>query len=219
MRTIFFLLLLANVAFAAYAYWSLTQSGSDRTNSLAQQIDPDKIRIVSAEEAARIAASRRAPAGPACVEWGAFASIEVSKAAEAVEALVPGLRTRERRTEEAARWWVVVPPLGSRAAANARVAEIRKLGVEDLYLIDDDAGGLRNGISLGLFRSEEGAKARADALEKRGVKGTKVVAREATSRVWLQVRDPPEGFRTRMAELKTAWPGAELRDCPAEARN
>jgi hypothetical protein len=214
---VFFVLLLANVAFPAYTYLAAT-ADRDRANALAQQIDPERIRIVSPEEAARIAASRKSAAAPACLEWGAFATTELAKAVEAIEGLAPGLKTRERRVEDAARWWVVIPPLANRNAAAARVAELRKLGIEDLYVIDDEAGGYRNGISLGLFRSEDGAKTRLEALEKRGAKGARVVARDATTRIYLQVREPPEDLRTRVAELRTAWPAADLKDCAAEAK-
>ncbi len=129
------------------------------------------------------------------------------------------MKTQERRQEDAARWWVMLPPLATRAAANARVAELKKLGVEDVALIDDDAANVRNGISLGLFRSEEGAKTRVDALAKRGVEGVRVVPREQTVRVYLQVRDAPEGLRSRAAELKSGWPSADLRDCPTEGKS
>lgn len=163
-----------------------------------------------------MAAPRKPPPPSACIEWGAFAAADVPKAIEAIEAL--GVRTQERRQEDAARWWVMLPPLATRAAANARMAELKKLGVEDVGVIDDDAGGFRNGISLGLFRSEDGARSRVDTLTKRGVAGVRIVPREQSVRVYLQVREAPDGFRVRAADLKSGWPSAELRDCPAEGK-
>ena len=50
------------------------------------------------------------------------------------------------------------------------------------------------------------------------IAGARVLAREPVVRVYLQLREAPEGFRARAAELKSAWPGAELRDCPPEGR-
>jgi hypothetical protein len=213
MRLAFLLLVLANMLLAAYGFRMQSEPGPG-AGIVAQQIQPERIRLITPEEAERLAAAQKVAA--ACYEWGAFAAADVAKAVEAIEAL--GVKTRERRVEDAARWWVMLPPLATRAAANARLAELKKQGVEELYVIDDDAAGLRNGISLGFFRSEDGARQRLDALAKRGVAGARVVAREASVRVYLQVREAPEGFRARAAELKPAWPAADLRECPPEAR-
>jgi hypothetical protein len=215
-RTIFFALVLANAALAAYLYWLHTEQRTPPP-IVNQQIAPERMRLISPQEAERLAAARTTAAGAGCVEWGAFAPGEAARAAEALEGL--GVKTRERRQEDAARWWVVMAPLPTRAAANARVAELRKQGVDDVTVIDEDAGGQRNGISLGLYSSEDGARRRADALAKRGVNGTRIVPRDAVVRVFLQVREAPEGFRGRAAELKGAWPAAELRDCPPEGKS
>jgi hypothetical protein len=215
MRALFLALLLGNLLLAA---WGTRQQSEPSPNAvyLQQQIAPERIRLITPEEAERLAAPRKTSASAACIEWGAFAAADVPKAVEAIEAL--GVKTQERRVEDAARWWVMLPPLATRAAANARVAELKKLGVEDVALIDDDAANVRNGISLGLFRSEDGAKTRVDALAKRGVAGVRIMPREQAVRVYLQVRDAPEGFRGRAAELKSGWPSADLRDCQAEGK-
>jgi SPOR domain len=215
MRTLFLAVLLANLMLGAWGYWQQTQPPPNAAY-LQQQILPERIRLITTEEAERMAAPRKPTAPSVCIEWGAFAAADVPKAIEAIEAL--GVKTQERRQEDAARWWVMLPPLANRAAANTRIAELKKAGIEDVGLIDDDAGGFRNGISLGLFRSEDGARTRVDMLAKRGVAGVRIVPREQTLRVYLQVRDAPEGFRGRAAELKSGWPSADLRDCPGEAK-
>jgi hypothetical protein len=214
-RTLFLALLLANVVLGAYAWWRQSTPGP-QTEIASQQIAPERMRIITAEEAEAMSAARRG-APMSCIEWGAFALADVPKAIESIEVL--GVKARERRLEEPGRWWVMLPPLATRAAATARLAELKKLGVEDIGVIDDEASGFRNGISLGLYRSEEGARTRVDGLAKRGVDGARVVPREAVVRVYLQVREAPEGFRSRAGELKSAWPAAELRDCPPEARS
>lgn len=217
MRALFLTLLLANLLLAAYGSRQERQPSPNEVY-LQQQISPERIRLLTPEEAERLSAAPRKTSSTACHEWGAFAVADVPKAIEAIEAL--GVKTQQRRQEDVARWWVMLPPLATRAAANARVAELKNLGVEDVGLIDDDAAGFRNGISLGLFRSEDGAKTRVEALAKRGIGGVRIVPREQSLRVFLQVRDAPEGFRARAAsELKSAWPASELRDCPAEGKS
>jgi hypothetical protein len=211
---VFLVLVLANMLLAGWGFRARTDAGPGAA-IVNQQIQPERIRLISPAEAERMAAPKAVPTS--CLEWGAFAAAELPKAVETIEAL--GVKTRERRVEDAARWWVVIPPFATRAAAGARLAELRKQGVDELYVIDEDALGMRNGISLGLFRTEEGARTRLDALARRGVAGARVVPREATVRVYLQVREAPEALRGRAADLKSAWPAADLRDCPADARN
>lgn len=213
MRLVFLVLVLANMLLAGWGFRARTDAGPG-ASIVNQQIQPERIRLISPAEAERLAAPKAVPT--TCLEWGAFAAAAAPKAIEAIEAL--GVKARERRVEEAARWWVVIPPLATRAAAGARVSELRKQGVEELYVIDEDAAGMRNGISLGLFRSEEAARLRVETVGRRGVAGARIVPREATVRVYLQVREAPEVLRGRASELKATWPATDLRDCPPESK-
>jgi hypothetical protein len=208
-KAMLLLLLAANVAFAAYAYWSSTM-GQPEAALVAQQIEPEKIKLLTRDEAASMGAAARKKL-LACLEWGAFSPAEVTKANEALGALAAGVDKRERRIDESARWWVMIPSLANRTAATNRVNELKKQGVEEMFVIDDDA--YRNAVSLGLFRNEEGARARLDALEKRGVKDARVVARDAGTRVYLQLREVPDTVRARLTDLKASFPAVEVRDC------
>ena len=58
---------------------------------------------------------------------------------------------------------VYLPPLESRAAAVAAVYEIRARGIRDVAIIN--AGPLRNGVSLGVYRSAENALRRVARME------------------------------------------------------
>jgi hypothetical protein len=210
MRTAFFVLLFANAAFFAYRFY-VTQYAKPATDPMAQQIQPDRIRIVQPEELARLAASRR---GVACIELGPIAAAEAARAEEVVGALAGGLKISQRRVDDATRWWVYIPPLPTRAAANQRVAELKKQGVGDSSLISDDAVW-RNAISLGVFSSEDAASRRLEELTRRGVRGAQVAPREGRgARVYVQLRDAPEPVRLRFVDLKDGFPGADVRECP-----
>jgi hypothetical protein len=210
-RTLFFALLLANVAFFAWRYYVENYS-SRAADPVAQQLQPERVKLVPPEELARMAASRRQGA---CLELGPVAAGDAARAEGAVNGLAAGLKVSLRRTEESARWWVYLPPLATRQAANQRVAELRRQGIEDSSLISDDPQ-LRNAVSLGVFRSEDAANKRVDDLRRRGVRGAELAQREgAPARVYVQLRDAPEPVRSRLGELKDAFPGAEVRECPA----
>jgi len=98
----------------------------------------------------------------------------VAQVQKALEPLGLGSRLSQRRAEEIASYWVFMPPLRNRQAANSKAAELRKLGVEDFFIVQEDPK-FRFAISLGVFKSEEAAKARLEELKKRGVRSGRVV--------------------------------------------
>lgn len=211
MRTVFLLLLFVNLAFLAWTYYARS-IGSQGERMAAQQFDPEKVRLVSRDEAARLARARL----PGCAEWGPIAPADVTRAEEALIGILPGATVEQVSRSESSGWWVYVPPLASRQAANQRVAELRRSGITDLFVVPDDAK-LRNAISLGVFRSEEAARSHFEAVRRRGVSDAVLVERERNARVYLQVQNVPAPFRKRMAELKTAFLGSDVQDCPAES--
>jgi SPOR domain len=210
MRAVFLLLLFVNAAFLAWTYYARS-IGSQGERMAAQQLEPEKVRLVSRDEATRLARERL----PGCAEWGPISPADIARAQDALNGILPGAKVEQVPRSEASGWWVYVPPLASRQAANQRVAELRRSGITDLFVIPDDAK-LRNGISLGVFRSEEAAKGYVEALRKRGVRDVVLAERERNARVYLQVQNVPPPLRKRMAELKTAFLGSEVQDCQAE---
>jgi hypothetical protein len=209
MRTLFLALVFANVAFLAYRYY-VTHYASPGTDPVAHQLRPDRIRILSPGEVARLAASRR---GVPCIELGPIAAGDAARAEEAAAGLGAGLKVSQRRADEPTRWWVYIPPLASRQAAAQRVAELKKQGIEDSSLVSDEPSW-RNAISLGVFRSEDAANNRAENLRKRGVRGVQVAPREgAGGRVYVQLREAPEAIRLRFVDLKDDFPGSDVREC------
>jgi cell division septation protein DedD len=209
-RTLFLILVLADVAFFAWRYYDehFPSRGAD---PFAQQLHPERVKLVAPEELARMTGARRQAA---CVELGPIAAGDAARAEEAVSGIAAGLKVAQRRAEEPARWWVYLPPLPTRQAAAQRAAELRRQGIEDSSVINDDIQW-RNAISLGVFRSEDAANKRADELRRRGVRGFEVAPREgAGARIYLQLRDAPEPVRNKLGELKGGFPGAEVRECP-----
>lgn len=211
MRTLFLTLAFANVAFFAWRYYVENYSPVRGADPVAQQLQPERIRLVAPEDLARMAGGRRQAA---CVELGPITAGDVARAEEAVSGIAAGLKVSQRRVEEPGRWWVYVPPLATRQAAAQRAAELKRQGIEDSSLISDDPQW-RNAISLGVFRSEEAAAKRAEELRRRGVRGVETGPREsAGARVYVQLRDAPEPVRAKLGDLKESFPGAEVRECP-----
>jgi hypothetical protein len=213
MRLVALLLLLANVAFFAWAQYS-PRAGSPEAHLVEQQIKPESIRLLTPLEVSKLARGPVAAAAPgACVEWGAFSAADIEKAQAALEQLAAPAKVVERRVEEPSGWWVFMPPQPTRPAALQKVEELKRLGVADYFVVQDDPK-LRFAISLGIFRTEEAARARLEQLRGQGVK-TALVGRRQTpvQRVYLQVKDVPQAAQARLVELKEAFPAAELKEC------
>ena len=214
MRAAFLLLVLANLAFFAWSAY-LAPQGTGESERLRGQIEPERIRLLPAS-----ALDDPAPGPPAaadtaaCTEWGSFTLADLPAAAKSLEPLALGPRLVERQVEETASWWVYIPPQVNRAAAQNKAGELKSLGIEDLFVVAED-GKWRWAVSLGVFRSEEGARNRLEALKAKGVRNALVGERELqVPKAWLQVSGASADELARWREIaQAAFPAAEFRDC------
>ena len=211
MRLVVLLLLLANVAFFAWTRY-MPETSSTESQLVLQQIHPEAIRLLSPREVAAQATREIEQAKvSACIEWGAFNAADVMKARGALEPLAA--RVSEYRVDEAAGWWVYVPPQGSRQAAIQKAAELKRLGVDEFFVVQEDSR-YRFAISLGVYRTEGAAAVRLEQLRSLGVRSAVVGARQTpVPKVYLQLRDLPEGAQAKLAELRQSVPGTQIREC------
>jgi len=148
------------------------------------------------------------------MEWGSFTLADASRAEQALEPLGLGPRLAQRRTEEHAGWWVFIPSQGNRQLALRKAAELKQLGVEEYFIVQEE-GTLRWALSLGVFRTEEAAQARLAALRGQGVRSARVGVRDTTvPKVWLQVKGVDAALQARLKEIARQVEGTELKDCP-----
>jgi hypothetical protein len=227
-RTLFLLIVLANVAFFAWTQFIAGGGSGADPAPLSRQIEPEKMHVVSSEEAARLSAPKPAavaavsppaatPAPTKCLEWGSFAPADLARAQKALEPLALGERLAQRKTDELPAWWVFIPPQAQvpdpRQAALRKAGELKKLGVQDYFIVQEE-GPNRWAVSLGVFRSEEAAQARLAALRDQGVRSARIGAREAPlPKVWLQVKNVDPGLEAKLQEIAREVSGSELREC------
>jgi len=226
-RIVFFLLLLANLAFFALAYFGAGRA-LDESQLVQQQLNPQEIRLLSADQIAKLAAERAKQAVErpktalktpvVCLELGAFSPAEAPRVQQALEPLALGARLSQRRVEEVASYWVFMPPLRNRQAANQKAAELRKLGVEDFFIVQEDPK-LRFAISLGVFRTEEAARSRLGELRTKGVRTARIGPKETSGqKVYFAIKDVPDALVARLNDLRQSFAGAELRVCSTEEK-
>jgi hypothetical protein len=227
-RVAFFLLLLANLVFFAWAYVG-TGRVSDEPQLMEQQLNPQEIRLLSSDQVAKLAAERAKqiaerprpsprPSAIACLEFGAFNAGDAPRVQQALEPLALGSRLSQRRADEIASYWVYIPPLRSRQSANLKAAELKRLGVDDFFIVQEDSK-FRLAISLGVFKTEEAANGRLADLSKKGVRTARVGPKETSvQKVYFSIREVPDALVTRLNDIRQGFPNTELKDCSPEEK-
>ena len=108
MRTLFFLLLLANVTMAAYAWLDRRSAVPDF--HLDQQIKADQIRILTPEQVSALALDPTMPPANTCAVWGPFTDNDRVRAQADIEPLMQGRAVRPRAAGSAASSLVLSDP-------------------------------------------------------------------------------------------------------------
>ncbi|MEK7437432.1 MAG: SPOR domain-containing protein [Pseudomonadota bacterium] len=239
MRLLFYILMLANATFFAYGWFGPgAQAGGD-AQIISQQLNPEKIRLLRPEqvgtltrdpaaakpEAVKPEAVKPEAAKPeavksvsACLEWGAFGNSDLARVEQALAPLALGAKLSQRRQEDIAGFWVYIGPLASRQFAVQKAGELKRLGVDDYFIVTDDPKW-RNSVSLGVFTTEDAAKSRLAALRAKGVRSATIGARETQQgRTYFQVRDANPGLVAKLNEFKQGYAGTELRECAADEK-
>lgn len=193
MRALVFLLVLANLLFFAYGQGYFGRPDNPDAGRIQQQLNPDRIRIMArgepptlrgTEKEAAVAAGNPPPtdkslapessASPeGCVAWDELSIADANRLAGVLGEKFPDFRVARRaQSTESAGWWVYIPPLSSKADADRKVTELRRLGVNDYFIIQE-AGPNRFAISLGIFSSEAAAGEHLAGLRAKGLKSAK----------------------------------------------
>ena len=239
MRTLCLLLILANALFFVWSQLiDVQDSALDRAPAPAAEAPP---RIVLMRELDEEPTGRDEPgemrdvAPPAvepldaqreqlasgdtlsCTSVGPFA--DLPQAAQAQSALRAAGYEPRQRVEEGELWvgyWVSVPDLPTRAAAETALRTLTDSDITDVYLMPEAEPG--HIVSLGVFSDYQRAQRRADQVRALGLEPRISDRRRAGSVYWLDVdlREPGEiidasVFQTGEARIMRL----EMRACPA----
>ena len=227
MRAFFLLLVAVNLALFAWSRYYATPDSAADPEPARRQVNPESIRLLAGPElaglpllkpkpvpeAAQSASAEAAQKTGSCAEWGGFSVAEAPRAEQVLEPLALGARLSQRRSEEKAGWWVFIPPQGNRPAAQKKTAELKALGIDDYFIVQEESS-MRWAVSLGVFSSEDAAKARLEALRAKGVRSAQTGERGTqVTKIWFQVRGADPAIHVKLKEFAKALPGTELRDC------
>jgi hypothetical protein len=218
-RFFFLLLLVANIGFGAYWFFYAAKPA----NALPEEVNRDSLKVISitdpaqaqrdASDAKRLVQSL---VGATCLQFNVKPS-DAPRAQTAFTAMVLGERVSSRNLEEFSRWGVVLPAQKDRKTMETLIANLKKANVKDVSPMAD------NGVSLGLFSSEDAARRTAADVEKKNAtlaKGIAVIAKSPVVKetVFL-VRDPDPTLIARVALLQKDFEASKLAgvDCPAQS--
>jgi hypothetical protein len=207
MRIVVLLLLIANFTLLGY---TLLDSGAGEGVRLQQQVQPEKIKLLTPQEVAVLGPAKVAALADVCVEFGPFSDAERTKVIADLEPLALGRLLTQRRVELDNTYSVGISPFPNRNSAENRVGELRRQGVKDATVVD--AGRGQFAVSFGAFRTEKAALAYADELTRLGVKLVRVQPRlQALVQTILVVRDPQQPVVVRLKELQSQYAGTDIK--------
>jgi hypothetical protein len=216
----FFLLLAANLM-ALVLFQSSGESGGEPVKGHEPYL-AENIRLVSAAEIqARKAlvpeeetvppAEQNATAPRQCLEWGAVAAKDAERASTALQKLALWDKTATRQLERNSGFWVYMPPRRTLAEAQKKVEELKALGVQDSFIVQENTSW-RYAVSLGVFSSSEAAEKYLGQLREKGVRSAITGPRNriAEGTVYT-LRDIEPAAVQEVEKLKPAFPGSEIK--------
>lgn len=190
---------------------ALTGSAATMPAAITGGIEP----AAMAEVPAPVVATATPEVAVQCVEIGNFDAAEASRFEPLAAPLAPGDRLSRRSVQEVERYIVYIPPLADKENADRKAAELRRLGVSDFFVFNDNSD-LRFGISLGIFKSAEAAAQQLAILTRKGVRSAKIAARvAATSKTAFQLRGLDPQGQAALTRIQASFPRQETRSCAA----
>lgn len=205
-------LLLVNILAGAYFSWSRSQTSAQA--GAYSPINAEKIVLLSARLANdRVPAAPRnespQASEPICVEWRGLGEADRERAREAIKSLAAQRVLSAEELPVDKMYWVIFPPLPSEAASQVKLKEMAALKVKDAFIIKED--NWKNGISFGLYSTEDSARRYMRVLEQKGVSGLRLESkpRQGTAYYYL-VRSEDAATLRDLDDIRASLPATTL---------
>jgi hypothetical protein len=150
-----------------------------------------------------------------CKEIGNFDAVSAKRFETLLQPLALGDKVSHREIAETANNIVYIPSQGTKEGADKKASELRHLGVNDFYIIQD-AGPFHWGISLGVFKTEDAARALLAALNQKGVHSARLgVHSVAATKTVYQLRNLDGSSIAGIEKITAEFPHIEAHSCDA----
>ncbi|MBT9507453.1 SPOR domain-containing protein [Rhodoferax sp.] len=193
----------------AYDFGPVPQAEPQR---LRQQIKPEALHVLTAQELRQAeAASRVVAKPPECLQAGLLDATQSAAVRTVLEAALPVGSWLLDAVVEPARWIVYMGKYPNADALAKKRAELANLNLRFEPLINPT---LEWGLSLGGFDTQAAANAALEALNRRGVRTARVVQERAELRgMLLRVPAADEALKAQLEELKPLLSGKAFAPC------
>lgn len=221
MKGIFWGLLLGNLLFFAYMQWGAAVLQSTKNLPAQPPLNAEKIKLQAASAVPATSSTPAPQASPtmtsACLEWGEFSGIDLTRASAVLATLNLSDPPTQRHIEYTSGYWAYIPPPKTRAAADKKIAVLKKHGITD-YFIVQEPGKWHNAISLGVFKTDEAARKFLDSLRAKGV--TTAVTGERMSKLRFtafKLKNIDTTVLQKITALKKEFAGSEVAPVACES--
>jgi hypothetical protein len=217
LRLIVLALLLLNGLYFAWSHGLLLGLGfapvqQTEPQRLGQQIRPEALTLLTAQELRQTEAAPRVTATPTvCLQAGLFDAAQSALLRRTLASSLPAGSWVLDAAVAPARWIVYMGKYANAAELAKKRAQLTAMNLK-LEPLNNPALGL--GLSLGGFETQAAANEALDVLSRRGVRTARVVQERAEGRGnLLRVPAADETLRARLDELKPALAGQVLIPC------
>lgn len=227
MRVLAWGLLVANVL--AFIYFNIDVIAPPQPSVVKPDMQPEKMKVLTPAEVEAMPKRQEAvtatPASTvvpvvneatACYEWGIFEPAKLNDVVTVVNALSIKHQVVQQSSQEAVRYWVYKPPLPNDAAAQEKADELKTLGIEDFFVVQEPKW--RNAISFGVFRDEQLATNLVNDLRHRGVREVvKSVRNQGNGHSTLVLQGVTHTLLAQLKKNQPDFPGTAIKEatCPS----
>ena len=203
MRTVFFALLLVNLAYFAWAHWIDVPSPPPANEitklprlKLAEELPP--AQRTQPNTAAKTALTAPAP----CLSVGPFADSDDSARAAGMlreKGFEPKQRAEEAQSSQG--YWVYLGGLKSEAEADKALVTLEHGGIKDALLMPETPDAGRR-VSLGMFSERARAERRAQTVREQTGLNPEITERKlAATSYWIDIAPPAGANSVPLQEL------------------
>jgi len=190
MKIIFIILLMINIAYQIGIRFQFTEQNATNAPVL---INPEKIILV--------------PVNEDCLVWGNFYEEQIRYAEKVLTELFPDLFYSQEESGDTTMYWLYIPRLPNKEAANREINKLRNLGIVSFRVKDDNKW--ENAISLGMFYDQQDALKQFREIEKKGITNVKIEDRRVILKK-IVIHNPTHRIKEQMQKLVEQFDDTQL---------
>lgn len=190
MKIIFIILLIINVVYVIGR--QLYPNDEDTTR--ASMFHPEKIVLLPIDE-------------QKCLEWGSFYEEQAHYAETILSEIVSDQSYELEEAGSTMMYWLYIPPLPNKEAANRMINKLRNLGIVSFRVKEN--GEWRNAISLSMLYDKDDALKQLKEIEKKGITSATIENRSVTLKK-IVIHNPTPMIKERTQKLAEQFEGTQL---------